>query len=563
MIKKLNKMKLGKRIKFGYQVVVTLMIISGLISMSGTAVLWGSMKNYLNGAEKADNAVKMCRISQNIAARNVREMIINNDTGSYGKYKDKINEHIEIIHTQQDILAETGVVDAKLCETYRTASEEWIGIAQEIIDDVEGGNRTEAAEDIIERCAPALDNLVSISKEIDADTDDLRETMINLSRLTFFAGIAVTIILVAAAAILAERIGKTVRESIMQPVKAVEKAISEIAEGNLHTTLEYESEDELGEMADNLRDSIATLNSYVNDIDRILGQFSKGNFDVQAKVVWKGDFVGIREAFLSFEESMSETVKGIQAVADRVKGSAEQVAAGSNDLAEGATEQAGITEELAAAVSDVADQIAENAKNAKNISSEVENVGAEIINSNQKMKEMVESMDEIQKSSNEISKIIATINDIASQTNLLALNASIEAARAGEAGKGFAVVADQVSLLASQSASAAKESNMLIETSVKAVGRGMVIADETAKQLEEVVNNSKIITEDVAAVAKVLNSQADTIDQINIGVDEINAVVQNNSANSEECAASSEEMSEQAASLEELISRFVIKDFTK
>ena len=93
-----------------------------------------------------------------------------------------------------------------------------------------------------------------------------------------------------------------------------------------------------------------------------------------------------------------------------------------------------------------------------------------------------------------IDKIIATINEIASQTNLLALNASIEAARAGEAGKGFAVVANQVNVLADQSAQAAKESSLLIETSVKAVEKGMVIAGQTAAQLEQVAETSKKIT---------------------------------------------------------------------
>ena len=91
------------------------------------------------------------------------------------------------------------------------------------------------------------------------------------------------------------------------------------------------------------------------------------------------------------------------------------------------------------------------------------------------------------------------------------MNASIEAARAGEAGKGFAVVANQVNLLADQSARAAKESAMLIETSVKAVERGMVIAGQTAAQLEEVAESSKIITEEVTNIAETLETQTTEI----------------------------------------------------
>lgn len=163
----------------------------------------------------------------------------------------------------------------------------------------------------------------------------------------------------------------------------------------------------------------------------------------------------------------------------------------------------------------------------------------------------------------EIGGTLTIISQIAESTNLLALNASIEAARAGEAGKGFAVVADQVSVLAAQSAEAAKDSTVLIESSVQAVSKGMVIADETAQQLQNVVSGSKIITEEVNGVADALEAQAESFVQINQGVNNINDVVQTNSATSQECAAASQEMSGQATTLEGLIRRFKVAKFKK
>ena len=52
-------------------------------------------------------------------------------------------------------------------------------------------------------------------------------------------------------------------------------------------------------------------------------------------------------------------------------------------------------------------------------------------------------------------------------------------------------------------------------TSVKAVEKGMVIADQTATQLEDVADNSRTITEQVGNIADTLETQTTAIHQIN------------------------------------------------
>ena len=153
------------------------------------------------------------------------------------------------------------------------------------------------------------------------------------------------------------------------------------------------------------------------------------------------------------------------------------------------------------------------------------------------------------------------LDKIEGRQRILGLNASIEAARAGEAGRGFAVVANQVNVLADQSAQAAKESAALIESSVSAVEKGMVVAKETAAQLEEVADTSKIITREVTGIAETLETQTAEMKQINIGIEQINDVVQTNSATSQECAAASEQMNNEANGLREMIRKFKVAKF--
>ncbi len=558
MKKKLENMYLQERINYGYRKVIIMMLISGLFSIMVIGVLFANMVHYVENVTAAEQAVKICRINVNAAARNIREMALNNDASDYDSYEQTVERLLTEVDSELKILKKTGVVPDANYKEYATALSDWGNIGYSIMEQIKSGDKEEAIDSILNDCTPALNKVVEIAIKLDEMTDEVSNQSAKTTFIFATAGIVCIIVCLALAWTLTKKTSKKVLETILEPLRAVEAVAKELTDGNLHSTLEYRSEDEIGSLAHSMRKSIRILGSYVDDIDRVMKLFAEGNFDVQPEVEWKGDFVGILNSFMLFEKSMAETIKGIQTVSNEVSSAADQVASSSNDLADGATNQAAVVEELTATVAGVSEQVGKNSQSAKEISGRVDELGNAISESNGKMHEMVDSMHEINEASKEIDKIIATINDIASQTNLLALNASIEAARAGEAGKGFAVVANQVNLLADQSAQAAKESATLIETSVKAVEKGMVIAGQTATQLEEVAESSKIITKEVTNIAETLETQTTEIQQINEGIEQINDVVQTNSATSEECAAASQEMSSEAENLREMIQKFKV-----
>lgn len=563
MKKKLENMHLKERIDYGYRKVITMMLISGLLSVVIIGVLFANMMHYVEDVNAADQAVKICRINVNAAARNIREMALNEDTSSYDNYEQTVKRLLSEVDSQLQILKKTEVLSDENYEEYATALSDWGEIGYSIMEEIKNGNDENATDAILNDCTPALNKVVEIAIKLDELTDEASSETVRNMVVCTVAGFVVIIVCLVFAFTLTRKTSKRVLETILEPLHAIEDVAMELTEGNLHSTLEYHSDDEIGKLAHSMRKSIRILGTYVDDIDRSMKLFSEGNFDVHPEVEWRGDFVGILNSFVAFQASMAGTIKGIQNVSNEVSGAAEQVASSSNDLADGATNQAAVVEELTATVTGVSEQVEKNSQSAKEISVKVDELGNAISESNGKMHEMVDSMHEISEASKEIDKIITTINEIASQTNLLALNASIEAARAGEAGKGFAVVANQVNVLADQSAQAAKESATLIETSVKAVEKGMVIAGQTAAQLEEVAENSKLITTEVTNIAETLETQTTEIKQINEGIEQINDVVQTNSATSEECAAASQEMSSEAESLREMIRKFKVAEDKK
>jgi len=177
---------------------------------------------------------------------------------------------------------------------------------------------------------------------------------------------------------------------------------------------------------------------------------------------------------------------------------------------------------------------------------------------NQQMSEMLESMSKIVETSHNVSIVINTIEEIAFQTNLLALNAAVEAARAGKYGKGFAVVAEEVRNLASRSATAAKDTTLLIENSIKEVENGMKNSKQTAEILGEIVEKVETVNDIIDEIAKNSREQKDAVDEINVGLSQVNDGVQQNSAISQEVAAATRKLTNQALQQKKRVENFSV-----
>lgn len=544
--------------------IVAVIIISTITVATGVGLMYlkGQLESFVETEYASEISIQETATSILTLARDIRDAYIRAENGenisSYDqnvkKYVNEITNELEYVY---NINKDPEI--ARELENFGNNISKWINIGNEILTAINNKDMAKANKLILNDCPEVLDVIIEqvslIGDKISTNVQD------DIQGTTRYIGIVMIIIIVIIiiGLILITKVVQAIIESISNPVEEIKAAALEMAKGNYDLEIEYTSEDEIGVLADCMREMILFTKDNISNITEVLNKFAEGNFDVEIEDNYIGEFIEIKESLEKIVDSINNTFYDIKIVTEQVKDGSEQVASTAQIISEGAINQAGIIQELMAAIGQINEKVKVSTEQANSTNVLTRELGNQIELNNEKMNEMVTAMNKIEESSINIKSIINTIYSISEQTNLLALNAAIEAARAGESGKGFAVVADEIRKLAEESSVAVKNTEILIEDSINNVNDGKNVADEASEALSSVVGKAKEAVELIGTIAELTEQGAMAISEVYNGIDQIAEVVESNTAISEESAAASEELSSQSESLQNMIDKFKLR----
>ncbi len=409
----------------------------------------------------------------------------------------------------------------------------------------------------------------------------------------------------------------------LNQLQQIKDFAEKLASGGHGETVQVNSKDEIGELADSLNimskkigESIkqaeenfaksqesakslahaheqavkekSALDEAASRMQQIFEKIKNGDLSENLVLESESELSEVGAGLNNMLDEFSSILEQIRNMTHSLEATSQTINDVSNQITTGAEKQYGQTESITASVKEMAHSLElsqSGIKNAQNVADKAQQKATDggvvvrrAIEGINRIASIVDDSTSTVRSlgeqSQQINDIVQVIEEIADQTNLLALNAAIEAARAGEQGRGFAVVADEVRKLAERTSQATGEIASLIkkvlqltEDAVKAMNTGNTemkngrdLVQNIGGVLQDIVGSVESIQGEFEHLVEKSQDQHHAGEQISEQIDLIQDVARQNKVYVRDVQEAGTGLQTQIATLVSLVSRFRTKN---
>jgi methyl-accepting chemotaxis protein len=511
----IRNMSIGQRLAIGFGVVIALLVALASLSFIQISSLDGEVGTMVKGRYPKTVMANKIKADVNEATRNMLNVLIMTDPNQVKKEL----ANIELKNTSANSAIEeltkstTDAQGQEILKNIATLRDKFIPLQASFVGMINEDKKDDAMIKFMFSLRPVttkyfeqLDKFVAYQNGLMEQAGEGASSAAKRTEFLIFILTLVASGISLVVAFLATR-------SITGPLTEAVSIAKRVADGDLTSVIDVNSQDETGQMMEALK--------HMND-------------------------------------SLIKIVAEVRNGTEQIASASGEIASGNQDLSARTEQQANSLGHTSSSMRELTGTVQQNADNARQANQLAAQASEVAVRGGSVVSHVIDTMGSITASSKKIVDIIGVIDGIAFQTNILALNAAVEAARAGEQGRGFAVVASEVRNLAQRSAAAAKEIKTLIGDSVDKVAEGSSLVAQAGATMDEVVASVRRVTDIMGEITSASQEQSAGIAEVNSTILAMDETTQQNAALVEEAAAAAAQMQDQAAGLARVVSVFKI-----
>ncbi|HEY3424575.1 MAG TPA: methyl-accepting chemotaxis protein [Negativicutes bacterium] len=516
----IRKLRIGTKISLGFMIMIILIAVLGIVAVI-------SLNSFATNLDTIDQATQRLTLATqiednfNIGVGAARGYIAYGDEKFAKQMETTISNTIVMEYQLTEMVDELERPEMqKLTQVTMKYGDGVINDLSPVVrayhKELAAGNAERAQElkneayAVNRKITPYSDQIAEILQTMMTTNKAIVEGNVNSAKAAMLQQMIFTGVVGGIAVIIGIGFSIILTRMVCRPLVRMLSAANAYADGDLSVPVDFESADELGELA-------VALNKMQDSFKNIISNILQSSRQVAAA-----------------SDTMSASVEQSAQAAEQVDMSTNQVAEDAEKQLDGVNATSAVAEQMVANVEQIAANITTVVDASKGTGTAA-HAGLKTVDVAVRQMQSIEQavvgsaqiVAQLGEYSQAIGQIVNTISGIASQTNLLALNAAIEAARAGEQGRGFAVVADEVRKLAEQSGQSAKQIASLIHAIQGATNQAIAAMESGTREV-------KTGTEVVTTAGKAFSEIAEHIDQVAAQVQEISYAITEMAGGSEQ-----------------------------